>query len=520
MAISLLFPLFERLILFIMHINPKSKFLTVGLGIAAVTAQVRASELLINGNFTGGTAGWTITGETNNAEWADTKGAIPGLHSTFEDGATDSQGYLWHTGNGSGFTATQSVTVGSAGDFVLSGQFQQRDDAGAPGSHSNATFTLSLLDVGNVVLTPNSTSGSFPGDSLTNGTAPDPAQTVTRSYTNLPAGTYRVQYTIAGGQGASDTLSLDSTSSSITTPITWGTATTIAGDSDVSTTGTFKYAYHWNTGDQTVNGVTFTGTTSYTAGGGDVDLSNFYANHPDFTSTSAPFVNLTTAYKATLSGSPYNQGATVTVTLKNLTIGNSYAVQVWMEDARTAGSGRTATLTSSGGNSVVLDYNSTDADGGVGQYSIGTFTAYSATQNFTIAAAGSAQLNALQVRDLAAGGSPYDTWANGTFVNPFTAKLPTEDPDGDGQTNQQEFAFGLDPTTGSSVNPITVQLNKAAKTFSYTRRDTSKTDLTYSVWFSTDLSAWTEDTSAAEGTPVLNGEVETVQVTLSNLLPH
>jgi len=184
-------------------------------------------------------------------------------------------------------------------------------------------------------------------------------------------------------------------------PITWGTATTIAADTDVSTAGTLAYAYHWNAGDQTVNGVTFTGTTSITNGGSDVDLAGFEAQYDAFTSGSNPFTSLSAAYQATLAGSPYNGGATVTVTLKNLTPGNSYDAQVWIEDARNFGSGRFATLTSSGGNSVVLDYCSTDADGGVGQYSIGTFTADAATQTFTIAASagGSAQLNALQVRD-------------------------------------------------------------------------------------------------------------------------
>jgi hypothetical protein len=35
----------------------------------------------------------------------------------------------------------------------------------------------------------------------------------------------------------------------------------------------------------------------------------------------------------------------------------------------------------------------------------------------------------------------------------------TGDPDGDGMTNQQEYAFGLNPTLGSSVSPITALLD-------------------------------------------------------------
>jgi len=112
-------------------------------------------------------------------------------------------------------------------------------------------------------------------------------------------------------------------------------------------------------------------------------------------------------------------------------------------------------------------------------------------------------------------GNDYDSWKtdNGVIGN------ENDDDDNDGLTNFEEYAFGLDPTGGSSVNPITIPLNKTAKTFSYSRRATSLPDptLTYSVWFSTDLASWTQDTGATEGASVLNGEVETVEVTLSSL---
>ena len=111
--------------------------------------------------------------------------------------------------------------------------------------------------------------------------------------------------------------------------------------------------------------------------------------------------------------------------------------------------------------------------------------------------------------------SDYEDWVTANGV----VGTETDDDDNDGLSNFEEYAFGLDPTGGSSVNPITSQLDKATKKFSYTRRATNLPDptLTYSVWFSTDLSTWTQDTGATEGTPVLNGEVETVEVTLSAL---
>lgn len=91
------------------------------------------------------------------------------------------------------------------------------------------------------------------------------------------------------------------------------------------------------------------------------------------------------------------------------------------------------------------------------------------------------------------------------------------DLDGDGLTNFEEYSFGLLPNSGASVNPITAGLDRTGRTFSYTRRDSDLANVNYSVWFSTNLTDWTEDTGATEGTPVLNGDVETVQVTLSNL---
>lgn len=109
-------------------------------------------------------------------------------------------------------------------------------------------------------------------------------------------------------------------------------------------------------------------------------------------------------------------------------------------------------------------------------------------------------------------GNDYDAWKTANGVS----GAETDDDDKDGLTNHEEYAFGLDPSGGSSINPITVPLNKAAGTFSYSRRLQRKTGLAYSIWTSTNLVAWTEDTGATEGTPTVNGDVETVPVTLSS----
>ncbi|MCX6876730.1 MAG: hypothetical protein NTW21_23410 [Verrucomicrobia bacterium] len=110
--------------------------------------------------------------------------------------------------------------------------------------------------------------------------------------------------------------------------------------------------------------------------------------------------------------------------------------------------------------------------------------------------------------------SDYDIWADG-FGAGFSDRAPTHDPDHDGMTNQQEYAFGLDPTLGSSVNPIIVPLDKTTGRFSYTRRDPP--GLAYTVWTSTDLVAWTEDVGALQTPGASMAGVQTVAVILSGM---
>lgn len=104
----------------------------------------------------------------------------------------------------------------------------------------------------------------------------------------------------------------------------------------------------------------------------------------------------------------------------------------------------------------------------------------------------------------------YDTWKSANGVTGGE----NDDDDADGLTNHEEYAFGLDPTGGSSVNPITVQLNKGTGQFTYQRRTQSFTGLTYTVWSSTDLVTWAPATFSESVTGQV-ADVETVQVTLT-----
>ena len=98
-----------------------------------------------------------------------------------------------------------------------------------------------------------------------------------------------------------------------------------------------------------------------------------------------------------------------------------------------------------------------------------------------------------------------------------TGMSPGADDDHTGMSNFAKFAFGLDPTKGSSVNPIidTSALQSAGK-FSYTRAANSA--LTYTVLTSTDLSDWGTTPAAATQVPRVPAvnSVETVDVTLTS----
>ena len=64
--------------------------------------------------------------------------------------------------------------------------------------------------------------------------------------------------------------------------IAWGTPTTATANTDVFTNGVFEYAYDWKNASTTVNTITFAGTASTTAGGGNVTLSGFASDYTGY----------------------------------------------------------------------------------------------------------------------------------------------------------------------------------------------------------------------------------------------
>lgn len=170
------------------------------------------------------------------------------------------------------------------------------------------------------------------------------------------------------------------------------------------------------------------------------------------------------------------------------------------------------------GTGAILDLNFSGTDnvgtltlGGVEQ-AIGEYGAIgSGAANQVAEITGTGRLNVT-----GAAGSDYDTWA-ATFL-PDDVSNMAGDNDNDQLLNEFEYAFGLDPTSSASVNPISVQLDKTTGTFTYTRRDPALTGLTYTVETSTTLSGWTPDAGATQTPGVTDGDGnQTVVVTLSSV---
>ena len=201
--------------------------------------------------------------------------------------------------------------------------------------------------------------------------------------------------------------------------ITWNTPVTVSGDTDVATTGNPLYAYNGANSTASVNGVSFTGENSTTTWGSvGISISGGGGNYSGYGASGSPWNSLSANYQTVLKGGSYanNASSAITVTLNSLTSGHQYLVQIWVNDSR-ASTSRSETVVGGGGNTVTLNYNNTTAAGGIGQYTIGKFTASATSQTFTLTGAASSQLNAIQVRDVTGG---FFSGASGTIWDAST----------------------------------------------------------------------------------------------------
>jgi hypothetical protein len=195
-------------------------------------------------------------------------------------------------------------------------------------------------------------------------------------------------------------------------PITWGSPTNIVGDTDVITTGTLVGAFSTGTTgvpSTTVNGVTFApfaipndfaaGTT--TVGNFSLHFDARFASNSAYGSTSAPFSGLSSSYESLLrSGAVDEQNSAITLTMSGLTPGRAYTFE-WWSNWSTANTFALTTATAT--NTVSLDNNTTNLEGGLGQFAIGTFTANPlGSETITYNSTAIPFLNAFQLRTSAA----------------------------------------------------------------------------------------------------------------------
>ena len=180
--------------------------------------------------------------------------------------------------------------------------------------------------------------------------------------------------------------------------VVWEPVSTIAGASDVSTSGTLVKAFNLGGSNTTVNGITFTGdnlngVTSGVLGTGSGSLSMQTASNvwignigAVFGSANSPFASLSAPYQALLNTAMYAANGSATYTLQSLVIGQAYLVQFWINDSRGTGSEGRYNQFTAGNFSGNVDVNASNTVGGVGQFVIGTFVADATTQAINVTA--------------------------------------------------------------------------------------------------------------------------------------
>jgi hypothetical protein len=179
--------------------------------------------------------------------------------------------------------------------------------------------------------------------------------------------------------------------------ITWGPATNISGDSDVSTAGTLVLA--GNIGAPGVPAVTVNGVPFGSLG---LSGSGIFSTNTLFGSSSTPFLGLSSNYQTLLGSGIALTGVDLSLGFTSLTVGQTYQVEVWSNDSGPHFPPYTTNVSAQGTSSAVgLNDNTTGIQGGLGQFAIGTFVADGSIETLTFSGATDHPLiNAIQIRQL------------------------------------------------------------------------------------------------------------------------
>ena len=329
--------------------------------------------------------------------------------------------------------------------------------------------------------------------------------TMTKTITNSGNLTLGFYGTTGNGMNVWVDLVSNVSRTSAGTPQTLTNTINKAGPS-VTVTGSTSFTYSGSPqGPSTASVTGSTGTVTYSYVGTSGTTYSASATKPTnvgsytVTATVAADSNYNTASSTATAFSIGKATPTATLAVSNSPVtydGTPKAATVTLSANSVLGSvqniltGGASTQTAAGTYAVTADFVPTDTA------NYNTLTAQSAG-NFVIV-------------------STYNAWAAGTFTNAFTDQDSTHDPDGDGLTNLQEYAFGSDPTSGSSGPGSIIYVAGGAVTTPGSpvasnlavgegvdyravfgrRKDYATAGLTYTVQFSVDLATWTDSTTS------------------------
>ena len=166
-------------------------------------------------------------------------------------------------------------------------------------------------------------------------------------------------------------------------------------------------------------------------------------------------------------------GSVAMINVPNATMGIAQGAQLIIDGSALSLGAGTYSIT-------LVDHNGYSAAAAFGATSMShSFVGFGPTCTPTI----SYDASAITLHLSVGGGSDYDSWKS---TNHVTGGMNADD-DGDGVKNSDEYAFGLNPKSGSSANPISSAVDKATGIFKYTRRKQSLTGVAYTYESSTTL---------------------------------